>query len=151
MSTMLIDTIRQDLTSAMKARDAVRMRALRAAIAAVQEAQVAGPQARTLTDDEVQKVLAAQVKRRVEAAEAFDGAGRADRAADERAEQDVLEAYLPAALSEAELIELVEATLAVGGWTARADMGQAMKAVSAKVAGRAEGRTVADLVRSRLS
>jgi hypothetical protein len=151
MSTMLIDTIRQDLTSAMKARDAVRMRALRAAIAAVQEAQVAGPQARTLTDDEVQKVLAAQVKRRVEAAEAFDGAGRADRAADERAEQDVLEAYLPAALSEAELIELVEATLAEGGWTARADMGQAMKAVSAKVAGRAEGRTVADLVRSRLS
>jgi hypothetical protein len=148
---MLIDTIRQDLTVAMKARDAVRKRALRAAIAAVQEAQVAGPEATTLTDDEVQKVVAAQVKRRIEAAEAFDEAGRAERAADERAEQEVLESYLPAALTEAELVDLVEATLAVGGWTARADMGQAMKAVNQKVAGRADGRTVAELVKARLA
>jgi len=148
---MLIDTIRQDLTDAMKARDAVRLRSLRAIIAAVQEAEVAGPEATTLTDDEVQKVIAAQVKRRVEAAEAFDEAGRTERAADERAEKAVLEAYLPEALTDEELEALVVEALVEGGWTTRADMGQAMKAINARVAGRADGRTVADLVKSRLA
>lgn len=148
---MLIDTIREDLTDAMKAKDPVRLRSLRAIIAAVQEAEVAGSEATTLTDDEVQKVIAAQVKRRVEAAEAFDDADRPERAADERAEQEVLETYLPAALTEAELESLVVETLAEGGWTAKADMGQAMKAINAKVAGRADGRAVADLVKSRLA
>ncbi|MEM9652391.1 MAG: GatB/YqeY domain-containing protein [Actinomycetota bacterium] len=148
---MLIDTIRTDMTAAMKARDAVRLRSLRAIIAAVQEAEVAGTEAVTLTDDEVTKVIAAQVKRRVEAAEAFDAGGAADRAANERAEQEVLEAYLPAALTEEELIALIDQTLAEEGFTEKADMGKAMKAVNQKVAGRAEGRTVADLVKARLA
>ena len=148
---MLIDTVRADLTAAMKARDAVRMRSLRAIIAAVQEAQVAGQEAKTLSDEEIQAVITAQVKRRVEAAEAFEQAGRADRAADERAEQQVLETYLPAALSEAELEELIAATLSEGGWSAPSDMGPAMKAVNARVAGRADGRTVAQLVKTRLA
>ena len=148
---MLIDTIREDLTAAMKAKDPVRLRSLRAIIAAVQEAEVAGPEATTLSDDEVQRVIAAQVKRRVEAAEAFDEAGRNDRAADERAEQAVLETYLPAALTEAELEDLVTSMLAEGGWTSKSDMGQAMKAINAEVAGRADGRAVADLVKSRLT
>lgn len=148
---MLIETIRADMTAAMKERDTVTLRTLRAVVAAVQEAEVAGPEARTLTDDEVQKVIAAQVKRRIEAAEAFDKGGAADRAAGERAEQAVLETYLPAALTEAELEVLVTETLAEGGWSAKADMGQAMKAVNAKVAGRADGRAVADLVKSKLS
>ena len=146
----LIETIRQDMTAAMKSRDALKLRSLRAIIAAVQEAEVAGSEAKTLTDDEVRKVIAAQVKRRVEAAEAFDAGGADDRAAGERAEQEILEAYLPAALTEAELDELVTTTLSEGGWTEKAEMGQAMKAVNAKVAGRADGRTVADLVKSRL-
>lgn len=148
---MLIDTIRQDMTAAMKARDDVTLRTLRAVIAAVQEAEVAGAEAKTLTDDEVQAVITAQVKRRVEAAVAFDEGGRAEKAEAERAEKAVLEAYLPAALTEDELVALVESTLADGGWTSRQDMGSAMKAVNAKVAGRAEGRVVADLVKSRLS
>jgi len=148
---MLIETIRADMTAAMKARDALKLRSLRAVIAAVQEAEVAGAEATTLTDDEVLKVISAQVKRRVEAAEAFEAGGADDRAANERAEQEVLEAYLPAALTEAELAELVDAALAEGGWTEKADMGKAMKAVNAKVAGRADGRAVADLVKSRLS
>ncbi|MEM7322755.1 MAG: GatB/YqeY domain-containing protein [Actinomycetota bacterium] len=148
---MLIDTIRTDMTAAMKARDAVRLRSLRAIIAAVQEAEVAGTEAVTLTDDEVTKVIAAQVKRRVEAAEAFDAGGAADRAANERAEQEVLEAYLPAALTEEELIALIDQTLAEEGFTEKADMGKAMRAVNQKVAGRAEGRTVADLVKARLA
>ncbi len=148
---MLIDTVRADLTAAMKARDAVRMRSLRAIIAAVQEAQVAGQEARTLNDAEVQAVISAQVKRRVEAAEAFEQAGRTDRAADERAEQEVLEAYLPAGLTDEELAALVADTLAEGGWAAPSDMGPAMKAVNTKVAGRADGRVVAQLVKTRLA
>jgi uncharacterized protein YqeY len=148
---MLIDTIRTDMTAAMKARDALKLRSLRAIIAAVQEAEVAGAEAKTLTDDEVTKVIAAQVKRRIEAAEAFDAGGADDRAANERAEQEVLEAYLPAALGDAELAALVDETLAEGGWTAKSDMGKAMKAINAKVAGRADGRAVADLVKSKLT
>lgn len=148
---MLIDTIRADMTAAMKARDAVKLRSLRAIIAAVQEAEVAGKEATTLSDDEVTKVIAAQVKRRIEAAEAFDKGGADDRAADERAEQEILETYLPAALGEAELGVLVDETLAEGGWTEKADMGKAMKAINAKVAGRADGRVVADLVKSKLA
>jgi uncharacterized protein YqeY len=148
---MLIDTIRSDMTEAMKARDNVTLRTLRAVIAAVQEAEVAGTEAKQLSDDEVLKIVAAQAKRRTEAAEAFEAGGAADRAADERAEQTVLEGYLPAALSDSELEELVARSLAEGGWTTKADMGQAMKAINAEVAGRADGRRVADLVKASLA
>lgn len=148
---MLIETIRQDLTTAMKARDQLRTRTLRAVIAAVQEAQVAGAEARTLSDDEVVAVITAQVKRRVEAAEAFEQGGRAEKAADERAEKGVLEAYLPAALTTDELDSLIAGALAEGGWAAPSDMGPAMRAVNAKVAGRADGRLVADRVKARLA
>ncbi len=147
----LLSQIRSDLTAAMKARDAVTTRTLRAVIAAVQEAEVAGPAAEALDDDGVQKVIAAQAKRRVEAAEAFDQGDRPEKAADERAELAVLEQYLPKALTDEELVALVEETLAAEGITAKADMGRAMKAVNAKVAGRADGKTVADLVKERLA
>ncbi len=147
---MLIDTIRNDMTAAMKSRDALKLRSLRAIIAAVQEAEVAGKEAKVLSDDEVLKVISAQVKRRVEAAEAFDAGGADDRAANERAEKEVLESYLPAALDADELEQLVSATLEENGWSSKSDMGQAMKAINAKVAGRADGRAVADLVKAKL-
>ena len=148
---MLIDQIRADLITATKAKEALRQLTLRSAIAAVQEAQVSGEAASTLDDDGVQAVLKSQVKRRLDAAEAFDSGGAADRAAAERAEIEVLEAYLPAALSADELEALVGDVLADNGFTKKADMGLAMKAVNVEVAGRAEGRVVADLVKSRLS
>jgi uncharacterized protein YqeY len=148
---MLIENIRQDLTTAMKARDEVRVRTLRAVIAAVQEAEVSGPEARTLSDDEVQAVVSSQVKRRVEAAAAFDDGGRPEMAEAERAEKAVLEEYLPAALTADELESIVDEALTEGGWSTRADMGQAMKAINAKVAGRADGKTIADLVKARLA
>lgn len=151
MIDMLLDTIREDLKGAMKARDDVRLRSLRAIIAAVQEAEVAGPEAKALRDDEVLAVIRAQVKRRNEAADAFDEGGRAERAEAERAERAVLEHYLPAGLTEADLEALVETALADGGWTTMADMGAAMKAINAEVAGRADGRTIAELVKSRLT
>lgn len=150
MASMLIETIRGDLTSAMKAKDKLKLRTLRAVITAVQEAETAGA-AKSLTDAEVEKVIATQVKRRVEAAEAFNAAGRPEKAEDELAEKAVLEGYLPEALSPEDLEALVTEALADGGWTTKAEMGQAMKAINAKVAGRADGKSVADLVKARLT
>ncbi len=147
----LLGQIRADLTAAMKAKDKLTVSTLRSVVAAVQEAEVAGATATTLDDQQIQKVIAAQAKRRVEAAEAFEQGDRAEKAADERAELLVLEQYLPQQLSENALVEIVERELAEGGYATMADMGQAMKAVNAEVAGRAEGRVIADLVKSRLS
>lgn len=147
---MLIDDIRGDMKTAMKAKDAVTLRTLRSVIAAVQEAQTAGKEAVELDDAGVEKVIAAQAKMRNEAAEAFAEGGRDEQAASEREELAILERYLPEKLSEAELDTLIEAVLADNGLSTKADMGQAMKAVNAAVAGRAEGRVVADKVKAKL-
>jgi uncharacterized protein YqeY len=148
---MLIEQIRSDLTTATKARETVTMRTLRSVIAAVQEAEVSGDQAVTLDDDGVQAVIKAQVKRRIDAAEAFTSGGADDRAAAERAEIEILEVYLPAGLTHDELEAIVVSVFAENGFESKADMGKAMKAVNAEVAGRADGRAVADLVKSRLA
>ena len=148
---MLIDKIRQDMTAAMKSRDAVVLRTTRAIIAAVQEAEVAGKTAVMLTDEEVEKVIKAQAKRRVEAAEAFDAGDRSEKAADERAELEVLHAYLPEQLGDDALAAIIDDALAEGGFSLMADMGKAMKAGNAKGAGRADGRTVAEAVKEKLA
>jgi len=148
---MLAERLRDDLIAAMKRRDELATSALRMALAAVKEAAVSGKEARELDDDEITKVLTRQVKRREEAAEAFRNAGRADRADRELAERDVLAAYLPAALSPEELESIVDEILAEGGFSGMAAMGPAMKAVTARVAGRADGKTVSTLVRERLA
>ncbi|MCH2634704.1 MAG: GatB/YqeY domain-containing protein [Acidimicrobiales bacterium] len=147
----LLDQIRADLTAAMKSKDKLTVATLRSVVAAVQEAEVAGTSATTLDDEQVQKVIAAQAKRRVEAAEAFEEGGRTEKAADERAELTILEQYLPEQLDADALAVIVERVLADGGYSTMADMGQAMKAVNAEVAGKAEGRIVAELVKSHLS
>lgn len=149
--TTLADRLQNDLTTAMKARDQVTTATLRMAIAAVKEAAVAGSEAKQLSDDEVEAVLRTQVKRRDEAAEAFREGGRPEQAAKEVAERDVLAAYLPKALDEAELAAIVDGALADGGFTEPAQMGQAMKAVMAAVGGRADGKAVSALVKSRLA
>jgi hypothetical protein len=148
---MLAEQLRADLTAAMKRRDELATSVLRMALADVKEASVSGKEARDLDDDEIVKVLTKQVKRREEAAEAFRNAGRDDRADRERAEAGVLSAYLPAALTPEELDALITETLAEGGFSGMAAMGPAMKAVTARVAGRADGKTVSTLVRDRLA
>ena len=148
---MLIDQIRTDLIEATKAREKMRQRTLRSVIAAVQEASVSGTEAKELDDDAVLAVIKAQVKRRVDAAEAFEAGGRTDSAEMELAEKAVLEEYLPAAMSDEELESIVAGVMEANGFETRSDMGNAMKAVNAEVAGRADGRRVADLVKSRLS
>ena len=140
-----------DLRDSMKARDELVTSTLRMAIAAVRTAEVAGKQARELTDDEVLGVLTKEAKKRREAAEAFAGAGRAESADKERAEEEIIARYLPAQLSDAEIADIVAGALAEGGFTAMAQMGPAMKAAQAAVAGRAEGGRVAAEVRRQLA
>jgi uncharacterized protein YqeY len=149
MST-LKDRLTQDMRTAMKARDEIVTSTLRMAIAAVRNAEVAGKEARELSDDEVLGVLTKEAKKRREAATAFAEAGRREQAAKERAEEEVLDRYLPKQLGEAELAELVAGALAAGGFSGRAQMGLAMKAAQAAVAGRAEGGRVAAEVRRQL-
>ena len=101
--------------------------------------------------DEITRILAREAKRRREAATAFADAGRGDQAAAERAEEDVLASYLPAQLSDDELTAIVAAAIAETGASGPGGMGQVMKVVTPRVAGRAEGSRVAALVRSQLA
>lgn len=150
MSTMK-EVLRADLHTAMKARDELRSSTLRLVLAAVTTEEVAGKSARVLTDDEVLKVLAKESRKRREAAEAFASAGRAERAEREAAEGAVIDAYLPAALTDDELRALVAAAIAGTGAAGPSAMGQVMKAVTPAVAGRAEGGRVAAEVRAQLA
>jgi uncharacterized protein YqeY len=147
----LKERLRADLNAAMRARDQVRLRTLRLALTSITNEEVAGASARDLTDDEVIKVLTREARKRREAAEAFSAAGRSDQAAAERAEGDVLAGYLPAQLSDEELAALVDAAIAETGASGMASMGQVMKTVTPRVAGRADGARVAAEVRRRLS
>jgi uncharacterized protein YqeY len=146
----LKDSLTNDMRTAMKARDELTTSTLRMALAAIQTAEVAGQAARELSDDEVLGVLTKEAKKRREAAAAFAGAGRDDQAARELAEGKVLQAYLPSQLSDDELAELVAQALSAGGFSGKGQMGPAMKAAQAAVAGRAEGGRVAAEVRRQL-
>jgi len=147
----LKERLRADLNAAMRARDQVRMRTLRMALTSITNEEVAGTSARDLTDDEVVRVLTREARKRREAAEAFSAAGRSEQAAAERAEGDVLAGYLPAQLSDDELAALVDAAIAETGASGPSGLGQVMKAVTPRVAGRADGARVAAEVRRRLS
>lgn len=148
--TGLKATLQHDLTEAMRARDKVRAGTIRMALTSVATEEVAGKEHRELSDDDVLRVLAKEAKKRREASEAYTGAGRPELAEQEEAELAVLEGYLPAQLDEAELDRLAQETVAELGVSGMAAMGQVMKAVQAKVAGRAEGGRVAAAVRSAL-
>jgi uncharacterized protein len=147
---MLKDRLTEDMRGAMKARDETVTSTLRMALAAVRNVEVAGKEARELSDEEVIGVLTKEAKKRREAATAYAGAGREELAAKERAEEEVLGRYLPAQLSDEELAELVAGALAAGGFSGKAQMGPAMKAAQAAAAGRAEGARVAAEVRRQL-
>ena len=147
----LKDRLRGDLTAAMKARDEVRTRTLRLVLTAISKEEVAGDAPRQLDDDEVQRVIASESRRRREAAEAFRTAGREEQAAEELAENAVLAEYLPAQLSDGELAEIVGEVIAETGASGMSAMGQVMKAVTPRVAGRADGSRVAAQVRSKLA
>lgn len=140
-----------DLTAAMKAQDELRRATLRMALTAIGNEEVAGATARSLSDEEELKVVAREAKKRREAAEAFRSGGADDRAARELAEEGVLNAYLPQQLSDDELSALVAAAVHETGASGPQAMGQVMKAVGPRIAGRAEGGRVAAAVRAALA
>jgi uncharacterized protein YqeY len=147
--------LQADLTAAMKNRDKLRVATLRMALTGVATEEVSGVEARELTDDEVERVLNRELRKRKEAAEAFANAGRTEQAASELAEADVLADYLPKQLDDVELEALVaqavaEVTAQLGAAPGQKQMGQVMKAAGAKIAGRAEGARVAAAVKARL-
>lgn len=152
----LKDKLRADLSAAMKERNQSITGTLRMALSAIGTEEVSGKQARELDDEEVRKVLAKEAKKREESADAFESAGRADKAASERSEAEVLRGYLPAQLGDEELTALVREAIAgvaeeLGEQPGPKQMGQVMKAANARVAGGAEGSRVAALVKAELA
>ncbi len=145
--------LQQDLTDAIRGRDEVRAATLRMALTSLSTEAVAGDQARELTAEEVLDVLGREAKRRREAAEAFQDAGRSDLAARERAEEAVLAEYLPSALTAEELDAILGeavAQVAADGVGGTQVMGAVMRLVQPRVKGRADGRAVAEAVRQRI-
>jgi uncharacterized protein YqeY len=147
----LKERLESDLRDAMKSRDELVTSTLRMTLAAVRNAEVAGKQARALSDDEVLSVLTKEAKKRREAATAFGDAGRTESAAKELAEEEVIGRYLPKQLSDDEIAQIVAQALSGGGFTGPGQMGPAMKAAQTAVAGRAEGGRVAAEVRRQLA
>ena len=147
----LKEKLQNDLTEAMRARDEVRSSTIRMVLTAIKNEEVSGKEARDLSDAEVITVLSREAKKRREAAEAFEQAGAADRAAKEKAEGVIIAEYLPAQLSESEIKEMIAAAIAESGATGPQQMGQVMKLIQPKIAGRADGGMVSSLVKAALS
>lgn len=143
-------TLRQDLQDAIRAQDKVRSATLRMALTSVTNAEVAGDHAKVLTDDDVLAVLAREAKKRREAATAYTDARRPELAEVENAELAVLETYLPAQIDDAALETMAAEVVAQVGATGMGQMGQVMKVLQPRVAGRAEGGRVAAAVRRAL-
>jgi uncharacterized protein len=147
----LKEQLRADLTRAMKGRDELTASTVRMVLTAVTTEEVAGKTARVLSDDEVVKVLTREAKKRREAQQAFAQAGRDELAAREQAELAVIETYLPQQMTDAEISTAVAAAIADSGAQGNQAMGQVMKLLSVKVAGRADGAKVAAEVRRQLA
>ena len=145
------DRLRADLTTAMKARDELTVSTLRMVLAGVMNAEVAGSEAVSLTDEQVVGVLRSEAKKRVEASEIFAKAGRAELAANENAELKVIEVYLPAGLDDAALAAIVAEEVAAAGATSAKEMGAVVKAVRGRVGVQADGSRIAALVKAALS
>jgi len=145
--------IQSDLTGAMKARDSGRVSALRMVLAAMKNAAIEqgkGPQGE-LDDEAVESILASEVKKRREAAEAFRSAGRDEQAAGEEAEAELYATYLPEPLTDEELESIVDAAIAEVGASSPKEMGQVMKTAMAHVGNRADGARVSALVKAKLT
>ncbi|MFJ4656358.1 GatB/YqeY domain-containing protein [Nocardia sp. NPDC088792] len=147
--------LRSDMTAAMKSRDTLRLGTLRMLLAAVQTAEVAGPEARELSDAEVIAVLSKESKKRNEAAVVYEQNGRGELAANERAEEQIIDEYLPTPLTDAEVADIADTAIAdvaeqLGERPGMKQMGQVMKIATALAAGRADGSRISAAVKSRL-
>jgi uncharacterized protein len=147
----LKETLHEDLTAAIRSSDKLVSGTIRMVLTAITNEEVAGKEARTLSDNEIITVLSREAKKRREAAEEFAKAGRDDKAAEEKAEGEVIAKYLPAQLSEAEIKQIIAEAVAATGAAGPADMGKVMGAIKSKIAGKADGALVSSLVKSTLA
>jgi hypothetical protein len=144
----LFDRINADIITAMKAKDEASLSALRMLKSAIKYKEV--DLKREVTDEDVIDVLAKQAKQRKESIEGFEKGGRADAAASEKAELALIEKYLPAGLSDAELVSIIEEAIKSTGAAGPKDMGKVMGAITPKIKGRADMGKVSGLVKSKL-
>ena len=145
------EQLQKDLVAAMKAKEELRLSAIRMIKTALQKANVVDP-SKPLDDAGEQAVLKSLVKQRIDAAEMFRKGGREDQAVKEEAEKKIIESYLPAAASEEETLAAIEAALQETGATSAKQMGLVMKAVQAKLAGKTiDGKSISENVKARLS
>ncbi|MAL82278.1 MAG: glutamyl-tRNA amidotransferase [Acidimicrobiaceae bacterium] len=154
MASQLFEQLRTDLNTAMKDRDQLKTSTIRMVLSAVQVASVAGDEAAELTDAEITAVLRSEAKRRNEAAELYENAGRAEQAASERNELAVIESYLPAAMDDGTLQGIVDEEIAVAreaGAEGPKAMGQVIKAVKDRVGDGADGGRIAGVVKASLA
>ncbi|CQD05271.1 GatB/YqeY domain-containing protein [Mycobacterium europaeum] len=147
--------LRADLTDAMKSKDKLRTATLRLLLAAIQTEEVAGKEAKDLSDDEVIKVLARESRKRAESAEIYTQNGRGELAANEHAEARIIDEYLPTPLTEAELADVADTAIAqvaeeIGERPSMKQMGMVMKAATAIAAGKADGARLSAAVKERL-
>ena len=147
----LKETLKSDLTEAIRSSDKVVSGTIRMVLTAITNEEVSGKEARVLSDEEIITVLSREAKKRREAAEEFAKAGRTDRAADEKAEGEVIAKYLPAQLSEDDIKRLIADAVASTGAAGPADMGKVMGAIKPKIAGKADGALVSSLVKAALA
>ena len=146
----LKDQLKKDLTDAIKSHNQVISGTLRMALTAITNEEVSGKEARVLTDAEIITVLSREAKKRREAAEEFAKANRPDKAAEEKAEGEVIAKYLPAQLSEDDIKKMIAAAVASTGASGPGDMGKVMGAIKPQIAGKADGALVSSLVKAAL-
>jgi uncharacterized protein YqeY len=145
------EQLKKDLTEAIRGRDEITSGTIRMVLTAITNEEVAGKEARVLSDEEVITVLSREAKKRREAAEAFESAGRADKSALEKSEGEVIAKYLPAQLSEADIAAIIADAITSTGAQGPGDMGKVMGAVKPKIAGKADGGLVSALVKAALN
>ena len=145
------ETLQGDLNTAIRSRDEVTSSTIRMLLTAITNEEVAGKEKRELKDEEIITVLSREAKKRREAAEAFEAAGRADKAAAETAEGVVIAKYLPEQLSEDDVKKLIAEAVTATGAAGPADMGKVMGALKPKIAGKADGAMVSNLVKAALN
>ncbi len=143
--------IEQDLKEAMKQGDAARKRALRTLMTAISRAERSGNTLRELSDEEIIAIIAKEAKQREESIEAYAKGGREDLVAEEKAELEVLRAYLPRQLTREEIEARAREVIAEVGAKSPRDMGKVMKVLMAEMRGRADGRVVNQIVRDLLA
>ena len=147
----LKETLKSDLTEAIRSSDKVVSGTIRMVLTAITNEEVSGKEARVLSDDEIITVLSREAKKRREAAEAFEGAGHPQKAALEKSEGEVIAKYLPAQLTADEVKQIIADAIASTGAAGPADMGKVMGAIKAKIAGKADGALVSSLVKESLN